>query len=162
MVVLSIWWFLNGVANGPGWISIARILKAVGFQVPTLKYHQERILREKVTNTYWYLQKFYRNLSPFKNLFMFNGKKNKRTFLKTTHNASWLNVTFFSSSELEAQVSFSNCLLAVCLSFCKLFTFSTSSPKPLGQVLPNLAQSILGKGDSSLFKWRTTPFFKGR
>nr|XP_022292099.1 glucose-6-phosphate exchanger SLC37A4-like [Crassostrea virginica] len=28
VVVLSIWWFLNGVANGPGWISIARILKA--------------------------------------------------------------------------------------------------------------------------------------
>ena len=39
----------------------------------------------------------------------------------------------FSSSELKARVSFSDCLLSViclsfCLSVCKLFIFSTSSP----------------------------------
>lgn len=27
--LLSFWWFLNGMANGPGWTSIGRILKAV-------------------------------------------------------------------------------------------------------------------------------------
>ena len=58
----------------------------------------------------------------------------------------------FSSPELKAQVSFSDrlssvvCLsvcLSVSLSVCKLFTFSTSSPNPLGKFQPNLAQSIL-------------------
>ena len=34
--------------------------------------------------------------------------------------------------------------LSVCPSVCKLFTFSSSSPEPLGQFQPNLAQSILG------------------
>ena len=56
---------------------------------------------------------------------------------------------FFSSPELKAQVSFSDHLssggcLSVCLSVCKLFTFSSSSPEPLCQFQPNLAQSILG------------------
>ena len=59
----------------------------------------------------------------------------------------------FSSPELKAQVSFSDHLSSVvCLSVrpsvrpsvCKLFTFSSSSPEPLGQIQPNLAQSILG------------------
>ena len=59
----------------------------------------------------------------------------------------------FSSPELKAQVSFSDhlssvvCLSvcpSVCPSVCKLFTFSSSSPEPLGQFQPNLAQSILG------------------
>ena len=55
----------------------------------------------------------------------------------------------FSSPELKAQVSFSDHLssvlcLSVCLSVCKLFTFSSSSPEPLDQFQPNLAQSILG------------------
>ena len=34
--------------------------------------------------------------------------------------------------------------LSVCPTVCKLFTFSSSSPEPLGQFQPNLAQSILG------------------
>ena len=63
------------------------------------------------------------------------------------------NSDIFSSPELKAQVSFSDhlssvvCLSvrpSVCLSVCKLFTFSFSSPEPLGQFQPNLAQSILG------------------
>ena len=74
-----------------------------------------------------------------------------------------ISVTFvqnvFSSPELKAQVSFSDhlssvvCLSvcppvrsSVCPSVCKPFTFSSSSPEPLGQFQPNLAQSILGKG----------------
>ena len=45
----------------------------------------------------------------------------------------------------SAQVSFSDRLLSVvCLSVCKLFTFSTSSPEQRGQFEPNLSQSILG------------------
>ena len=45
---------------------------------------------------------------------------------------------------LKAQVSFSDHLSSVCPFVCKLFTFSSSSPEPLGQFQPNLAQSILG------------------
>ena len=36
------------------------------------------------------------------------------------------------------------CPSSVCLSVCKLFTFSSSSQELLGQFQPNLAQSILG------------------
>ena len=55
----------------------------------------------------------------------------------------------FSSSELKAQVSFSDHLscvvcLSVRLSVCKLFTFSSSSPESPDQFYPNLAQSIPG------------------
>ena len=64
-----------------------------------------------------------------------------------------------SKMTLKAQVSFSDQNLSVlqrslcCLWRCrKLFTFSPSSPEPLSQFQPNLAQSILGEGDSSLFK----------
>ena len=62
------------------------------------------------------------------------------------------NKKIISSPELKAQVSFSDhlssvvCLSvrlpvcpSVCLSVCKLFTFSSSSPEPLGQFQPNLA-----------------------
>ena len=53
----------------------------------------------------------------------------------------------FSSPELKAQVSFSDHILSVAclsaLSVCKLFTFSSSIPEPLGQFQTNLAQSIL-------------------
>ena len=57
---------------------------------------------------------------------------------------------FFSSPEPKAQVSFSDqnlsvvCRLCCCRCRRKLFTFSSSSPEPLGQFQPNLAQSILG------------------
>ena len=122
----------------------------------------------------------------------------------------------FSSPEQKVQVSFSDHNLSVVRRhcrrrrrrrcrrrLCKLFTLSSSSPEPLGQFQPNLAQSILGwrrfkwratgdnsentltifknlllqnhwsnfkqtwhkaslgKGNSSLFKWRATPFPKG-
>ena len=67
---------------------------------------------------------------------------------------------FNSPEPIKAQVSFSDQNLSVvrrrprcCCR--KLFTFS-SSPKPLGQFQPNLAQSILGWR----FKWRAPPFSK--
>ena len=55
---------------------------------------------------------------------------------------------FFSSPEPKAQVSFSDQNLSIvrrrCCCRCRnLFTFSSSSPEPLGQFQPNLAQSIL-------------------
>ena len=57
----------------------------------------------------------------------------------------------FSSPEPKAQVSFSDQNLSVVRRRChsrrrcrKLFKFSSSSPEPLGQFQPNLAQSILG------------------
>ena len=64
-------------------------------------------------------------------------------------------IYLFSSPELKAQMSFSDqnlsgvrrrhrcrrCRFRRCR---KLFTFSSSSPEPLGQFQPNLAQSILG------------------
>ena len=55
-----------------------------------------------------------------------------------------------SSPELKAQVSFSyHNLSAVrpscrCRCCCKFFTFSSSTPEPLDQFQPNLAQIILG------------------
>ena len=54
-------------------------------------------------------------------------------------------IIFLSSSELKAQVSFSDRLSpsSVRPSVCKLFLFSTYSQEPLGQFQPNLAQSIL-------------------
>ena len=60
---------------------------------------------------------------------------------------------FISSPEPKAQVSFSDHILsAVNRRHCrrrrwrcrKLYTFSSSSPEPLGHFQPNLAQSILG------------------
>ena len=57
----------------------------------------------------------------------------------------------FSLPDPKAQVNISDQDLSVvrrrhCWRRCcrKLFTFSSSSPEPLGQFQPNLAQSILG------------------
>ena len=71
--------------------------------------------------------------------------------------------TCFSSPEPKAQVSFSDQNLSVvrrCRRRCrrrrwrcrKLFTFSPSSPEPLGQFQPFWHKAFLGEGDSSLFK----------
>ena len=40
--------------------------------------------------------------------------------------------------------------------------WNSFSPEPQGQFQPNLAKASLDEGDSSLFKWRATPFSKGR
>ena len=56
----------------------------------------------------------------------------------------------FSSSELKAQVSFSNAFNLS--SVCNLVTFSPSSQEPQGQFQSKLAQVSLGKGDSNLLK----------
>ena len=57
-------------------------------------------------------------------------------------------VWFFSSPEPKAQpIFFDQNLSLVRRRRCrcpKLFTFSSSSPEPLGQFQPNFAQSILG------------------
>ena len=68
-----------------------------------------------------------------------------------------VDVGIFSSPEPEAQVSFSDQNLSVVRRrcshcrcrrrCCKLFTFSSSSPEPLGLFQPNLAQSILVQGE---------------
>ena len=60
-----------------------------------------------------------------------------------------LNGYIFSSLEPKAQVSFSDQNLSVLSRRCrrrcrKLFTFSSSSPEPLGKFQPNLAHCILG------------------
>ena len=74
-------------------------------------------------------------------------------------------IEIFSSPELKAQVSFSDRLASVicpsvCLPVCLSvnFTSSSSSPEPLGQ---NWLRAVFGDGNSSLFKWRATPFPKG-
>ena len=54
--------------------------------------------------------------------------------------------------------------LSVHLSAYKLFTFSFSSPKPLGHFLPNLAQNVLGYRGfkyTQIHKWWTGPWPKG-
>ena len=49
------------------------------------------------------------------------------------------------------------CRLSVCPSVCKLFLFSSSSQKPLGQFQTNLAQSILGwRGFKFVQTWHKT------
>ena len=60
-----------------------------------------------------------------------------------------------STPEPKSQVSFSDHNLSVvCRRRCchKLFTFSSSSPEPLDQFQPYLAQASLGEEYSSLFK----------
>ena len=53
-------------------------------------------------------------------------------------------------------------LLSVHMSVCKLFTFSSSSQEPIGQFNQTWHKAFVGKGDSSLFKCRATPFSRGR
>ena len=55
-----------------------------------------------------------------------------------------LPLLIYSSPVLKAQVNFSDHLLSVCTAVGKLFAFTFSSPIALGQIQPNLAQSILG------------------
>ena len=80
----------------------------------------------------------------------------------------------FSSPELKAQVSFSDHLSSVvCPSVCpdihpsvRLCVNFSHFHLLLQNHLANFNQTwhkaSLGKGDSSLFKWRTPPFSKGR
>ena len=68
----------------------------------------------------------------------------------------WLYIcTNLSSPEPKAQMSFSDWNLFV-VRFCcrKLFTFASSSPEPLGQFQPNMAQNKLGYWEFNLFKRR--------
>ena len=82
----------------------------------------------------------------------------------------------FSSPEPKAQVSFSDQSLSVvrrrrrrrrwrwrCCWRCygKLFTFSSSSPEPLGKFQPNLAQSILRSWGFKFDQIKGHAFFQG-
>ena len=74
----------------------------------------------------------------------------------------------FSSPERKAQLSFSDQNLSIvcrCRCFrcpcCKLFTFSSSSPEPLSQFQPNLAQSILGWRGFKLVQMKGPALFQG-
>ena len=82
------------------------------------------------------------------------------------------NSCLFSSPEPKAQVSFSDQNLSVvrrcrlcrcCCCRCrrKLFTFSSSSPEPLGQFQPNLAQSILGWRGFKFVQMKGRALFQG-
>ena len=94
--------------------------------------------------------------------------KNIRCILRTYVHLQTLDlphkeVKFLSSPELKAQVSFSDRCCppvrpSVCRSVCKHFTFSSTSLEAIGQCHPNSHNALLGKGDSSLFKWRATCF----
>ena len=53
----------------------------------------------------------------------------------------------FSSPGLKVQVNYCDHLASV---VCKLFTFQASSPKPLGQLEPNLAGMFLGWSSTKL------------
>ena len=70
--------------------------------------------------------------------------------------------SFIISSELKAELSFSDHLLSVLgLSVCKLFPFSASSPEPLGQLQPNLAQSILTWRGFNFVQMKGPALFQG-
>ena len=51
--------------------------------------------------------------------------------------------------------------LSVCLSVCKLFTFSSSPQEPLGQFQPNLVQSILGWWGFKVVQMKGPTLFQG-
>ena len=74
-------------------------------------------------------------------------------------------VMIISSPEPKAQVSFSDQNLSVvrrrCRRCCQLFTFSSSSPEPLGQFQPNLAQSILGWRGFKFVQMKDLALFQG-
>ena len=66
-----------------------------------------------------------------------------------------------SLPEPKAQVTFSDQnLYILCRHCCKLFTFS-SSPEPLGQFQPNLAQSIIGWKVYKFISMKGHTFFQG-
>ena len=76
----------------------------------------------------------------------------------------------FSSREPKAQVSFSDQNLSVVRRRCrcrrrrrcfKLSTFSSSSPEPIGQFQPNLAQSILGCRGFKFIQMKDPALFQG-
>ena len=48
-----------------------------------------------------------------------------------------------------------------CCRCCKLFTFSSSSPEPLGQLQPNLAQIILGWRGFKFIQMKGSALFQG-
>ena len=50
---------------------------------------------------------------------------------------------------------------SVCLFICKLFTFPSSSPEPLGQFQPNLAQTILGWRGFEFVQMEGSALFQG-
>ena len=89
-------------------------------------------------------------------------KLNIFIFFKTMlplFNKKIITAMLLSSPEPKAQVSFSDQNLSVvrrrcccrCRRYRKLFTFSSSSPEPLGQ-FQTWHKVSLGEGDSSLFK----------
>ena len=99
-------------------------------------------------------------------------------FLENIEDIQWFDVDygiyftietrfFISSPELKAQVSFSDQNLSVvrrCRHCCccrKLFTFSSSSPEPLGQFQPNLAQNILGWRGFKFVQTKGPALFQG-
>ena len=51
--------------------------------------------------------------------------------------------------------------LSVCPFVCKLFRYSSSSPEPLGQFQPNLAQSISGWREFKFVQMKGPSFFQG-
>ena len=73
--------------------------------------------------------------------------------------------TNFSSPEPKAQASFSDQNLSVVRRCCcrcrKLFTFSYSSPGPLGQLQPNLSQCILGWRRFKFVQMKGPALFQG-
>ena len=112
---------------------------------------EPKFLAQEYLQIHQHWKKTYQNAIHFMNILQLTRKP---VFTYSPYIYSW---SIFSSPELKAQVSFSDhlssvvclsvCLsvrLSVCPSVCKLFTFSSSSPEPLGQFQPYLAQSILG------------------
>jgi hypothetical protein len=78
-----------------------------------------------------------------------------------------IQASIFTSPELKAHVSFSDRLLSiVCLSVWRLSVRLLHFQLLLQNRWANFNQSwhksSLGKEDSELYKWRTTPFPKGR
>ena len=73
-----------------------------------------------------------------------------------------IKMSIFSSPWPKAQVSISDQNFVRCRSCRKHFTFSYSSPEPLRQFQPNLAQSILLKREFKFVQIKGSAFLQGK
>ena len=74
----------------------------------------------------------------------------------------YITLVIFSPPELKAQVRFSDRLLSIARpSVCKLFTFSSFSPEPLGQFQEIWHKASLGEGDQVYSNDGPCPFPRG-
>ena len=87
-----------------------------------------------------------------------------QNYIQTSVDMHWKNMSRFLahlSWKLKWAFLITRRPSSVYLSVCKLFTFSSSPPEPLGQFQPNLAQSILGWRGFKFIQMKGPALFQG-